>query len=127
MELKRRANLLTRSELAALAPQIFSLAEDGCLAAQKLIEETAEDIASLAASVTGTGSEKKGILACGGMFQTSETFCKMCSRFLAKHRPEHKFKFLKSSGMIACAAIRALTLSGITNKKIIMKQLEREA
>lgn len=124
MELKTRANALTRKELASFVPEIFAQAEKGDEVLSTLIRESAYGIAQMAYAVTDPSLKEKKILACGGMFQAGEEFRRSCDRFLAELCPGAEFVFARPDSMTDFAAVRALTLCGITDHLIHKKQLE---
>lgn len=124
MELKRRANELTRSELAAFVPEICRLAEEGCTVCTGLLSRCAGDIAELAASVAEV--DGSGVLGCGGMFQISTAFRRECQNALSRYMPGKELKFFNGSGMTGCAAIMVLRAEGITDHNILWNQIGEE-
>ena len=124
MELKMRANALSRKDLASLAPEIFSGAEQGDPILCALIRESAHFIGEMACAVTDPEQKEKRILACGGLFQAGESFRKMCAESFRQKCPDGELIFAHGSTLCGFAAVRALTLCGITDSSIHNKQLE---
>lgn len=89
MELKTRALNMSRRELAALAPQIYALAEEGDSTAGRLYEEAAQEIAMLAAAVSDDRADAT-VLLCGGFFAVGPEFVTTC---------RNKFRQLSSASM----------------------------
>jgi len=65
MKLKERAVNMSRRDLASLAPEIYTLAEQGDDVAQSLYSKAAEEIVLMANAVSDSGS----VLLCGGFFK----------------------------------------------------------
>ncbi len=83
MELKRRAITMSRRELAALAPKIYALAEQGDKTALSLYEKAASKIVDLAIGVSEISSDF-GILLCGGFFTDKPRLLALCREYLLK-------------------------------------------
>ncbi len=92
MELKSRANAMSRRELAALAPALYELAEAGDRTSLELFETAAREAAGLAAAVTSP-DEPDGILGCGGFFRQGVKFRERCDYYLKASRPGHHWKW----------------------------------
>lgn len=86
MEVKKRALGLSREYLASMAPQIYHLAEQGDETAVRLYREAAEEIASMAYSVS-THSPEFSVLLCGGFFKNKPYLLDWCKNAFAKKSP----------------------------------------
>lgn len=75
MEAKKRALSLPRQALAALAPDLYALWEQGDETACRLFENEAREVASMAQAVS---DEDGSILLCGGFFAEKPKFLAAC-------------------------------------------------
>ena len=83
--LKQRINNLTRKELAALAPKVYALAQQGEPAAETIIQESARSMASLAAAVAPASGK---ILMLGGIFKFGSEYRSLCEKYLKELRSD---------------------------------------
>ncbi|MBE6778858.1 MAG: hypothetical protein E7541_05675 [Ruminococcaceae bacterium] len=81
MELKRRALQMSRRELAALAPSLYTLSVQGDATAQLLYRQAAMQVAEMAYSVSDNDAN---VLLCGGFFAEKPAFIEACREELAK-------------------------------------------
>ena len=104
MEFKRRANAMTRADLAALAPKIERLASEGDAVANAILDHAAEDNALLAAAVT-TPDVPSGVFGCGGFFRIGESFTSACETHLARLRPKAHWFFAPADFAVILAVV----------------------
>lgn len=105
MELKKRAVEMSRRDVAALAPDIYTLMEEGDSFATKLYSNAAEEVAFMADAVCDNNENAK-VLICGGFLKNKPLFFEMCKKaFAKKSRAElcYNEKFSPSTG--ACIAV----------------------
>lgn len=122
MEVKTRALNMSRRELAALAPKIYTLAEQGDQTALNLYRKAAEEIASMSISVS-TDRPDFRILLCGGFFKNKPMLMDECKKIFTKMSSAKLYYEEKFSPIIA-AEIAVLKNNGImiteeTIKKIL--------
>lgn len=84
MELKARALGMNRRDLAALAPEIYRLAEAGDPVAISLYNDASKEIANLAMGVSDR-SEDFCVLLCGGFFAQKPMLIESCRRMFAEN------------------------------------------
>jgi N-acetylglucosamine kinase-like BadF-type ATPase len=111
MELKRRINELTRRDLAALAPQVAQLAQEGDPAATKIIDASAENMAALAAAIAPPQGK---ILMLGGLFKLGADYLRRCERFLHARRPDCRWLYDERLSIVNLAAARVIQMDGHT-------------
>ena len=104
MEFKRRANAMTRADLAALAPKIERLASEGDTVANAILDRAAEDNALLAAAVTAP-DVPSGVFGCGGFFRLGESFTSACEKHLARLRPKAHWAFAPADFAVILAVV----------------------
>ena len=75
MEVKNRALSLSRRDLAALAPAIYTLFEEKNRAATALFEKAASEVAAMAEAVSDPNG---AVLLCGGFFAEKPKFLAAC-------------------------------------------------
>lgn len=78
MEVKRRALDMSRRELAALAPAIYKLYEQGDKTACRLYEASAKEVADMAEAVSDPDAM---VLLCGGFFAEKPKFLEACQNY----------------------------------------------
>ena len=83
MELKARALNIRRRDLAALAPEIYRLAEAGDPVAVSLYESAAKEIADLALCVSENRSGVS-VLLCGGFFTQKPFLLNRCKKLFSE-------------------------------------------
>ena len=105
MELKARVNALTRRELAALAPQVMELAVQKDAAAERIMEQSADCMAALAAAVAPSGGT---VLMLGGLFKLGETYRTGCVEALHRLRPDCRWLWNERFSIGAFAAAKVL-------------------
>ena len=110
MELKKRIHMLSRKSLAALAPAVMRLAEEGDQAASRIIAETADRLGAIAAVVVPDGGR---LLWLGGLFRLGESFRNACETALRKRRSKDGCSgyYDERISLGKIAAVRALSLS----------------
>lgn len=120
MELKERINALTRRDLAALAPQVMALAVQKDTAAEKIIDQSAEHMAKLAAAVT----PKEGtVLMLGGLFQLGENYRERCAEALHRLRPDCRWLWNEHYSIGAFAAAKVLMQHKIKVNESIWRKI----
>ena len=120
MELKRRITLLSRRDLAAMAPKIMALAASGDSAAGQLIEETAEQLGAIAAAIAPS---KGRILWLGGLFRLGASFVEQCNAALSRRRPDCTGVYDERISLGKLAAARSLQLGGRQLSEARMKEI----
>ena len=109
MELKRRINELDRRALAALAPRVAALAEEGDPAASGILDNAARHMAQLAAAVAPDGGT---VLMLGGLFKLGGDFRRRCEDFLRERNPGCRWFRDERVTIGKLAAARAMQLAG---------------
>ena len=125
MELKSRANAMTRRELAALAPALAELAEQGDASAKALLEHAALENARLAAAVTPPSGSGK-ILGCGGIFRLGASFLHRCEAHLRELRPEQEWVWLPDFSPVKAAMLFLLHGEGFEITADLRERILRE-
>lgn len=120
MELKERINALTRRDLAALAPQVMALAMQKDAAAEKIIDESAEHMAGLAAAVA---PQKGTILMLGGLFKLGEIYRQKCDKALHRVRPDCRWLWNERFSIGAFAAAKVLMQHKIEVNESIWRKI----
>lgn len=121
MELKRRINELSRKDLAALAPQVMSLAESGNPAAAKIITQSAQYMAKLAAAVAPDGGGN--VLMLGGLFKLGAAYRQQCIEELQSLRSDCRWQYNEFCNIGAMAAAKVLMLEDIKVDKNIWNKI----
>lgn len=121
MQIKMALLKLSRSEIAGLAPEIFSLSRTGEPAAMEIILQAADALAGLAASVACC--PRAHILGIGGVFKSGEHFQTICVGALKRIRPDAKFVFRDDFDLFKGACIMALTHAGENVGEIVLNNL----
>lgn len=83
MELKNRAINMSRRELAALAPKIYALAEEGDETCLGLYEDAAKEIVQMAYTVSKNSADTN-VMLCGGFFAEKPMLLEMCNKAFTK-------------------------------------------
>ena len=119
MELKKRINALTRREVAALTPQLMQLAVSGDRIVEKIIMQSAEYIAQIAAAVTPANGT---VLMLGGLFKMGSDYRQLCKQYLQKLRPDCSWMWYENCNIGKMAAAKVLMLD---NQKISLNIWEK--
>lgn len=122
MELKSRANAMTRRELALLAPRLYELAAAGDPAAEKLFDSAARESAALAAAVTPAEGAGR-VLGCGGFFRQGERFRAKCEEYLGRMRPEQRWVWHPEFSPVKAAMLRLLNREGVEIDSVLFHQI----
>ncbi len=123
MKLKERINLLSRKDLAAKAPEVCRLAESGDDAALSIINESALNMAQLAAAVA---PDEGRILMLGGLFKMGEFYREKCVEALKKLRPDCRWIRDEKISIAVMASAKVLQLYGINIDKSLWEKLKDE-
>lgn len=124
MELKRRALDMSRRELAALASQIYLLAEKGDKCAIRLYEKAAQEVALLAKNVSDQTT--KNVLLCGGFFMGKPFFLELCREAYSRYS-DAVLCYNEKFSPITAASISVLKTNGsIVNAELFKKILNTE-
>lgn len=111
MEVKARAAAISRRELAALAPKIYQLMEQGDAVAYSLYEQAAAEIASLAAAVCDHTAEST-VLLCGGFLAEKPLLMELCHKAFQQLCCA-KLKYIPAFSPLLAAQIAVLTQGNV--------------
>ena len=124
MEAKRRALNMSRSELAALAPEIYNMFLHGNREAKQLYEEAAEEIARMADDVTDNNI-LSSVLLCGGFFKNKPELLKLCRDHFAS-KSNARLVYVEKMEPITGACIITLEEAGINVNHEIFSNILNE-
>ncbi|MFA6175217.1 MAG: BadF/BadG/BcrA/BcrD ATPase family protein [Phycisphaerae bacterium] len=115
MALKKNVTALSRKELAALAPDVYSHFLHGDEAAGAIIKDAARGIALLANAVAGQDASgaKIRVMALGGLFKLGPEFRALCAAHLADINDDAIFVFPEAFDLSRGACIMVLKQSGV--------------
>lgn len=123
MELKNRAINMSRRELAALAPKIYALAEEGDKTCLGLYEDAAEEIAQMAFAVS-KNSNNTNVMLCGGFFAEKPMLLKMCNQAFAK-KSKAVLKYCPEFSPITGAILSVLKNDSVNITEDIFKTITK--
>jgi len=121
MRIRQPLLLLTRREIADLAPDVFVLADAGEPVAVELVRRAAEDLARLAAAVAARPNTR--ILVLGGLFHAGEPFKSACRDALHRVLPDAQYCFRADFDLLKAACLMALTRAGMTVDEMVLHNL----
>ena len=111
MELKARAINMSRRELAALAPKIYELAEQGDKVSAELYLQAARAVAAMAYTVSDS-DEDFTVLLCGGFFANKPKLLENCVREFAKIS-KASLKYEPAFSPLVAAQLAVLQKNGV--------------
>jgi N-acetylglucosamine kinase-like BadF-type ATPase len=115
MELKKNVTSLSRKELAALAPDVYSHFLHGDEVAGEIIKDAARGIALLAnaVAVKDASGSKISVMALGGIFKLGTEFRDLCEAHLSEIRDDVKLVFPEKFDLNRGACIMVLKYAGV--------------